>query len=277
MAHECNVVPAVVNAGDPCAQDESLPFAGNYGNYQSFCGYDPAHRLGPAAYAQAESAFNQAVQQWLAGRCALQAVSAFLPTLGVQPEAKHDRRGLLVAPVVLGDDVLADVAEDWMPDAGVLVERVTGDPFSPPSVAIFAVLAWAPELAGPRAVDAWAADEPERPLVHAMRAIERAPPCVYVDGVPALPLPERMTPPGGPTGCYVARAYPVGSEWAFSTRLDLPARPDTASLARRLLVELWRLRTKERRASWEDVLRQRPLTVYRAAYENAQGMARRGR
>lgn len=278
MAHESNINPTVLNPGDPCAQDESLPTTGSYRNYLSFSGYEPDQRVDSETYARFEAGFHRAMQDWLAGMVPLDAVRTFLAPLGIQAEPKHDRRGLLSAPCVLPDTVLADIAEDEVPDAGVLVERVTGDPFSLPSVALFAALAWAPWMdESRRAVDAWALDEQDRPLVQAMRVIDRAPPCVYVDGAPIIPLNPRMTPTSGPPGCYVARAYLVEGHWHFSTRLNLPAVPDFAALERRILVEMWRLRTKERRTGWEDTLRQQPLMLYRAAYEGAQVVMNRGR
>lgn len=275
MAHESNINPTVLNPGDPYAQDESLPTPGSYRNYLSFCGYEPGDRVSADVYARAEAEFHVATQGWLAGTVSLEVVRSYLAPLGIQADPKHDRRGLLSAPCVLPDSVLADIAEDEVPDAGVLVERVLGDAFSAPSVAVFAALAWAPWMDGTRrAVDAWAVDEKDRPLVQAMRVIDRSPPCVFVDGVPIIPLNPRMTPTAGPPGCYVARAYLVGSEWHFSTRMDLPAVPDCAALERRVLVELWRVRTKERRSGWEDTLRQQPLMLYRAAYEGAMFAAK---
>lgn len=251
---------------------------GSYGNYLAFCGYEPQDRVSIDVYKRLESEFHVATQGWLAGTVSLDVVRSFLAPLGIQPEPKHDRRGLLSAPCVLPDSVLADIAEDEVPDAGVCAERVTGDSFSGPSMAAFAALAWVRWMDGSRrAVDAWAEDELERPLVQAMRVIDRSPPCVYLDGAPIIPLNPRMTPTSGPPGCYVARAYLVGSEWHFSTRMDLPAVPSYSALERRILVELWRVRTKERRSGWEDTLRQQPLMLYRAAYEGAQVALNRGR
>lgn len=271
MAHETRIDPVVLCEGDPSAQDESLPTRIEYGNYQSFSGIPPEKQCSAAAYTALVGEFDAALAAWLSGDGPLGKLESLLGPLGVQPGIKHDRRGLLVAPVELPDSVLADVAEDEVPDAAVLVERVTGNPFSPLTVGILAALAWAPAMDEPRqAVDAWAEDETERSLVIAMRVIERAPPSVYVNGASILPLNPRMCPPSVPPGCFVARAYPLAQGWAFSSRVDLPGAPRAEPLIERLMVELWRLRLRERRASWEDVLRLSPLLVYRAAHEGAQ-------
>jgi hypothetical protein len=65
----------------------------------------------------------------------------------------------------------------------------------------------------------------------------------------------------------VGRPYRVGDGWAWSCVATLPRAPDTDVLLRRLRLELWRERTRERRMTFEDLLRHRPEVLYRAAFE----------
>ena len=267
MAHEADILPTVLNAGDPCAGDEAIFRPGSAANYAEFVGGP----LTPKDLTALEWALHNCIQDWLAGNVPFAAIEPHLAALGIDPELRHDSRPILPSTVELPDEVLADVVEDEVPDAAVLVERITGDPFSRPTVGQMAALAWVESL-GPnrRAVDAWADDERDRPLVATMNRVDRAPPCLYADGVPQLPLNRRMIPDSGPKVIYVARAYLVGARWCFSSKVDLPALPDLAVLRRRLTVELWRLRTIERRSTWEDVARRRSEVLYRAALEGAQ-------
>lgn len=273
MAHEADILPTVLNPGDPSAGDESTFQPGDPAHYAEFV----QGSLSPAEQLAAERGFHDAVQSWLAGAGPYAALQPFVDALVLDGRPRwdgkehHDSRPLLPADVELPDEVLADLVEDEVPDAGVLLERITGDPYARPTVGAMAALAWV-ETLGPRrrAVDAWADDERDRPLVQTMNRVDRAPPCLYVDGVAQLPLNAKMVPPAGPPGVYVARAYRVGAGWAFSSRVDLPALPDLAVLQRRIRVELWRLRVQERRSTWEDALRKRSEVLYRAAAEGAR-------
>jgi hypothetical protein len=263
---QADVVPATLNRGDPAAGDESLFVAGSHHNYARF-GFGT---LGPAAYDAAEEAFHRDISAWLAGALPFSALLPHRERLGLELRPHHDTRPLPVCEVELPDEVLADAVENEVPDAGVLFERILGEHHGRPTVGAMAALAWL-ETLGPnrRGVDAWAEDERDRALVLSMRRIDRSPPCLYQDGIPLLPLSPRMVPPGGPAGIYVARAYRLGERWAFSSRVELSALPAMGPLLRRLRVEGWRLRTRERRSTWEDVLRQRSSVLYRAAAEGA--------
>ncbi len=273
MSHEVDILPTILNPGDPSAGDEAVFRPGNPMNYAEFVGGP----LSAAALLVAERAFHDAVQAWLGGEGTFEALLPFVDLLALDPFEHHDKRPILPAEVPLPDEVLADVVEDEVPDSGVLVERITGDPYRLGTTGEMAAVAWLETLGkNRRAVDAWADDERDRALVRAMNRIDRAPPCLYVNGAPQLPLNRKMIPADGPAGVYVARAYLVGTEWAFSTKVDLPAIPDLSAFNRRLRVELWRLRVLERRCTWEDMLRQRSEVVYRAASEGARLKVERG-
>jgi hypothetical protein len=266
VAYEVDVWPVVLNPGDPAAGDESGFCAGSVDNHALY----GAGRVSAADYPAAERCFHDDVLRWLSGGLPFAALAPHVQRLGLDERPHHDSRPLVPCDQPLPDDVLADAVEDEVPDAAVLVERILGEHHPRPPVGALAALAWL-ETLGPnrRAVDAWADTERDRALVLRMRRIDRSPPCLYHDGVPLLPLPPRMTPTGGPPGIYVARAYRVGDGWAYSSRVDLPALPALPPLLRRIRVEGWRLRTRERRATWEDVQRQRSSVLYRAAAEGA--------
>ncbi len=266
MSHAVDILPALLNPGDPAAGDESLYSVGNAENYAIY----GSGVLSPADYPAAELAFHVDVQRWLAGDLPFLGLLSHRDRLGLDVRPHHDTRPLLPSEIALPDEVLADAVENEVPEAGVLIERILGEHHPRPTSGALAALAWV-ETLGPnrRGVDAWADGERDRKLVSAMRRVDRAPPCLYHDGVPLLPLSPSMRPPGGPPGVYVARAYRLGSGWAVSSRVYLSTLPAIPPLLRRLRVEGWRLRTRERRATWEDVLRQRSAVLYRAAVEGA--------
>ena len=255
------------NPGDPASGDDALYRPGSFENYRTFgLGTLPAE-----AFSDADRAFHDDVQAWLAGHLPYEVLLPHRDRLGLDLRPHHDGRRLLPCEVPLPDELLADIVEDEVPDLAVQTERITGDPFERATVGALAALPWVDDLVGNRrAVDAWMEDERDPRLVAAARRVDRAPPCLYFDGVAQLPLSARMTPPSGPQGIYVARAYRLGEGWAFSSRVDFPRAPDVATLQRRLEVEGWRLRTRERRATWEDVLRQRSEVVYRAVAEGSR-------
>ncbi len=272
MNRERDIEPLVLNRGDPSSQDEACFEPGSVENYQRFSG----GALDAAQLQAAEERFHEAYLAWLGGHGAFAALEPLARDAGLAGELRHDKRRLHDALVPLPDRVLADVVEDEVADARVLVERITGNPYDRPSTGALAALAWLTTLGERRAVDAWFEDERDRSLTHAMRCVDRAPPCLYRDGVPLLPLSRQQTPSSGPPGVYVARAYRLGDGWGFSCKVDLPACPDPAVVQRRLLVELWRIRAEERRSTWEDVLRRRSEVVYRASSEGAWRSMRLG-
>ncbi len=257
--------PDLLNPGDPSSQDEALFVPGDAENYTRF----GAGTLDAGGQRAAEVELHAEMQRWLAGLRPFAGLEGLARAAAAVFPFRHDRRRLHDAVVPLPDTVLADIVEDELADATVRVERITGDPLSRPTTGILAALAWSESGVERRVVDAWFDDERDRALAHAMRCVDRAPPMLYADGRPLLPLAPQMTPPGGPPGVYVARAYRLGEGWAWSSRVDLPATPAIVPLKRRLDVEMWRLRTIERRSTWEDVLRRRGEVLYRASSEGA--------
>jgi hypothetical protein len=252
------------------AQDDADYRPGSYANYVAAARYGKRTSwLDAPAYAATERDFHARYIELL--RAPEIDPAPLLPLaaeLLIDAPGAHDKRPLPVAERELPDGVLADVVENALPDWRVMVERVTGDPFTVPTAAIASVLAFTAERHGPqrRVLDAWHREEHERDLARASQVVDRAPPWIYVDGVPWIPLAPTCTPPPGVVGgrACVARCYRAGEGWVVSGRVDLAEAVARDVLLRRLTVELWRERTRERRTTWEDLARRQPTTFYRA-------------
>ncbi len=291
------VIPAVLNAGDRCAQDEGLHTPGSYENCLRYS-WPRTSLSDPASWDREERRFHAAylavlggLRPWNDGEL-LGAARA----LGVDGPRHHDARPGRVAPVQVGDEVLCDVVEDAVPELMMLLERVTGQPGMParPAVGAVAVLGFAHcGIEGTRPVEGWmdesrgrrASSDADSALVRAVRVIDDAPMGVWVDAVALVPIVPALCPlPLDPIWARLPRAFAgrpykisggAEGDWAFSCLIPLPAPAASTApaeqarriLTRRLDLELWDLRRTERRATFEDVLRQRPEVVARAAAE----------
>ncbi|MFZ5481338.1 MAG: hypothetical protein ACOZNI_31550 [Myxococcota bacterium] len=267
MTPEHDMVPEVLAPGDPRSGDAALRRPGSHRDFTRAGGIATPEELDAA-----EVAFHALYLAVLAGDRPFDdpELARLAAWLRVDGPIHHDTREPRVAEVVVGDDVLADVAEDLVPEIGVVCERVTGDD-RPPGVVAGAVLCFVEMYEdGQRPFDWWFGEEPDRPLARSATVVSEAPPCVWADGAPIVPLAARRVPPDVPAGAFVGRAYRVGEGWAWSAVLPLPRAPSPGPLVRRLTLELWRHRLGDRRASWEDALRASPDLVYRAACEGAR-------
>ena len=294
------VVPTLLNPGDPCAQDEALYTPGNVENWRRY-GASAAdggldERSATAVWADAEQRFHRAYVDILGG--ARPWDDADLRTaaerLGVDGPRHHDARPGRVAEVEVGDDVLCDIVEDAVPEVLMLLERVTGRPEMParPPLGAVAVLGFLYcGVEGTRPVQGWMDEEYDRALVQSVRVIDDAPMSVYTRHPQRLDLPAEMGQAGVPVvsalrpgpadpvwagvpDTFLGRAYRVadggGARWAFACVIPVDWRRlvgAAPALTRRLTLELWDLRRTERRATFEDVLRHRPEVVCRAALE----------
>ncbi|MEN9785342.1 MAG: hypothetical protein RLZZ299_606 [Pseudomonadota bacterium] len=284
MPLEHDVCVEDVTPGDPHAQDEGLP-----GGRPARDVHDTWTLFGveipPTRRAEAEADFERMCVEVLEGRRAWHdpALRGAARALKVDGPPRHDRRPpLRVGAREIPDSLLAEVTEDFLPDVGVLVPRVLGlEPWDvgPDAHRVAAaVLCFVPATEdGRRPLDRWMdEDGRDREEVRAAHALDAYPPGVFVDGVPWLPRPPRWCPTGpAPRGVVVARPWRVDDgdtsrPWRWSMVLPLPAAPDRAVLARRLVLELWRARVHERRMSVEDLLRARPEVLVRAACEGAR-------
>lgn len=272
------VIPAILNAGDPHAQDEALFTPGNYAHACRYAGFVGDE----ATWDAAERRFHDVVQDVLGGlRSWDDADLATLATrLGVNGPRHHDTRPGRLADATVPDEVLCDIVEDAVPEAVMLLERVTGEPGMParPPLGAIAALAFVNcGIEGTRPVEGWMDDEEDRALVQAVRVVDDAPVAAWADGECLLPVIPKLRPPAsafaGMPARFVGRAYQVHGGWAFSGVVPLPAGGSSERLAevleRRMTLELWQLRRGEPRSTFEDVLRHRPEVVYRSALEAA--------
>ncbi len=266
MPLEHDVVPELLSPGDPLSGDEVLFRAGSYASYQLYGGVAP-----PATVTAWERALHAACVEVLQGARPWSdpELAEVARALRVDHPIVHDRRPPRVATRAVPDDALADATEDVLPDCGVTCERVLGAPGAV-SVLAAAVLAFVPfDRSGRRPIDWWTDEEPDRTLAVAARVVDASTPGLFRDGVSTLPRPSRLCPDPAtaPPGVVVGRPYRVGDGWAWSCVAALPRVPDPDILLRRLRLELWRERTRERRMTFEDLLRHRPEVLYRAAFE----------
>ena len=276
--------PTTISAACPYAGDELL--------------YDPAPlsdltaRGTPpfpdaAAHARLDQEFHATYTAILEGRAPWTAIAGPAAALQIEAPSTLDRRWPKPAWAPLADRELADQAEDWIPDIGQLAPpRVLG-PFSDHALPMqarrlaFAVMSFSP-LLPPRI----------RPLVRGMRnrprpsnerrqaitAVVQVPAMAWrqdTDGLleAALPLgphfhPEAPVAGPGRAPAWIGRAVPTreGPTW-LATALPLPGLPPVEVLARRVRLEVLRLRRHERRLSQEDLLRDRSEVLYRTACE----------
>jgi len=270
MPLEHDVSPEVIAPGDPYAGDEAIFRPGVLVTYGMWGGTAPE-----AEVRALEARFFGRMLAVLQGQAPWDdaELRATARALYIDHPLTHDRRPPRVAERTVPDEALADVVEDLLPDCAVLCERVTGRDDGA-GVLAAAVLAFVPfEDTGRRPIDWWADEESDRRLIVAARILDSSPPGLFVDGVSALPLaPKRVPgPEGAPRGPVVARPYRVLDGWAWAMVQPLPRVPDAEAVLRRLTLALWDERRRDRRTTFEDLLRQRPELLYRTCLQAAQG------
>ena len=89
---------------------------------------------------------------------------------------------------------------------------------------------------------------------------------------PHLPLAPLAVPDGPVAGlpttpAVVGRAVRTPDGWRLVAGLPMPQVPPADPVRARLKLELIRLRRRERRLTWEDLLRERSEVLYRTACE----------
>jgi hypothetical protein len=216
------------------------------------------------------------------------------PCPGSRPEA--------FSPHAPSDECLADIAEDRLPEIGIVApDRVLGPmaderPERESLLVAAGVMAFStfiePRV---RPVDRFYKEHgdhasQERLAVH---AVDRAPACLWAaEGgrlVPLLPLPPAWVPEGDvllaprfegseskppADGTYVARLHPVlraggGDAWIASLALRVQGPVDARRTTMRLRLEIWRERRRFPNLTWVGLLRHRAELLYRFAHESA--------
>ncbi len=274
-----------VESADPWAGDAwhpDLPSSfDNHAQYRS-------KPLSPEDYAQEDERFLSLYFETLKGADHSEALEASARRLGVWGPIGGDRRSARRAPAPVEDGFLCDVLENEVPDlVPVALDSVLGPwaDFAPsPRLARAAVAAVSHStLAAPgqKAIGRWHRSQTSAPgdLRRAVRCLERIPAMLWsVDGAvrPLLPLAPGYLPDGpvdlshavplapGPVRAVVARLLPLeDGRWVGVGAIGLPTAPPVAPLERRLSLELLRHRRHERRANWDDLLREHPEVLYR--------------
>lgn len=283
--------PALLTPADPWCGDEAVVDPADHVDHAL---HAPAsEQLSPAAHAALDAAFRAQYRAILDGRAPWSSLRPLARQLRLDAPVRSDLRPARRALHPVGDDVLAEMGEDQVPDMGVLApDRVLG-PFADESLPrrlwllAGAVMAFAPILrqgVPPVARVLYQKPRPPTALASPVRAAARTPPMLWLPTpdrrglTPALPLGEPQRPAGllhaplPPGAALLGRAVllesgtPAPDVWLCCV-LPLPVLPDPAVLERRLTLELWRVRRHDRRLTWEDLLRERGEVLYRAACE----------
>ncbi len=279
--------PIMVVAADPYAGDEALFMPGSYEDYRRH-----AERIGlqdaldQATHDRLDGIFEQAYRSILDGDVDAASIRDVAVALQVWGARSHDRRPKPLVPVVVDDKTLAAMAEDQLPQIGqVAPDRIVGPWADEPlprwvRVVAAAAMCFAPEV--PPGVPAWArsikrSPKPNQQTCSGLRAIARIPPMLWTVAKdrtvsPMLPFARQLTPDGPVHGlpatpAVVGRVVPGPDGWALVAGLPLVQAPPVPPLLARLDIELLRLRRRERRLTFEDLLRERGELLYRTACE----------
>ena len=266
-------------AGDPWRADEPGPDDAGFDDYLRWA--DPA-RLDRDGYRVALQAFDAAWEAALDGRGDGAALRDAAAGIDVRPALRHDARRAAPAPACPDDALLANIAEDQVPDVSVLARDAVLGPWADRPVPLAlrtlaaALLAGAPLLEPEvSAIDRWCKVRPRPDPADraAVRAWDQAPAMLYaVEGGalrPLLPLSPGFSPAGVVAGVPVApavvgRAVLTADGWALASALPLAQVPPVPPILSRLWLERAWMQRRERRTTWEDALRRRPWVVYRA-------------
>jgi hypothetical protein len=275
-----------VAAWDPYSGDEALVWPGSYEDYCTHADrLGLEDRLTEAEHDVQDAAFEAVHRSILQGTAEWDAIEPVARALLVWGPARSDRRPPGVADEVLCDAHLADIAEDMLPQVGNAgLDRVLGpwaDEVLPRWVRVQAAAAmvFVPEV--PPGVPSWArvVKRRPRPSVEFRRSVKvasRVPPMLYrVSGtelVPLLPLGRHFVPDGPVRGvpdapAVIGRAVRGPDGLFLVAGMPLTRIPPSDCVERRLRQEMIRLRRRERRFSWEDMLRERSELLYRTCCE----------
>ena len=278
--------PHRLSQRDPYAGDERLLWLGEYDNYlrhMAWMGTDNV--MSAEDYAVHDVHFEDVYQRILDGDEDWSAISSLADALQVNSPIRHDRRPAGEAHVRIHDAQLSDITENQLPQVGIIApDRFLGpwaDEMVPRwvRVQVAAAMAFVPEL--DPGVAPWARrikrkPMPQRPVRISLRVIARTPPMLWTiqnqDLRPLLPLGERFLPkdsvadlPDVPA--ILGRYIQCESGSFLAASLPLIRVPPAEVIHRRLHLEYLRLRRRERRLSWEDMLRERSEVLYRSCLE----------
>ncbi len=271
---------------DPYAGDEALVWLGDYADYLRHAertGFDAP--ISEGEYAALDLVFEQRYRSILDGDADYAAIDELLEPLLIAGPLKHDGRPPGVAALVIGDRQLADIAENQLPQVGIVgPDRILGPWADEPvprwqRIQVGAIMAFVPEV--DPGVPPWARaikrkPRPESDVRQSLRVLARTPPMMWaVEGSdlrPMLPTASQFLPKGPVRGvpdvpAVIGRVVNHADGPYLSASMPLIRRPPPEIILRRVLLEWRRLRRRERRLSLEDTLRERSEVLYRSAFE----------
>ena len=271
---------------DPYAGDEALPWSGSHDNYlrhMAWLGSDEA--LDFDQYVDLDVEFERVYRQILNGHADWRAIDPLASALQVDFRLRTDRRPPGQAETVVTDAQMSDITENQLPQVGQIApDRFLGPWADEPiprwvRIQVAAAMMFVPEL--DPGVAPWARrikrkPMPEFPVRQTLRVMARTPPMLWkVQGPflePMLPLGERFIPQGQVTGvpdvpAVIGRLIASKNGPYLVAALPLIRTPPVDVIQRRLWLEYLRLRRRERRLSWEDLLRERGEVLYRSCFE----------
>ena len=272
---------------DPYAGDEALLWPGCYQDYLRH-----SERLGQThdlldhvSYAALDLKFEQEYRAILDGDADASALEPYTKPLLIAGPLKHDGRPPGMASMEVRDSVLADMAENQLPQVGLVgPDRILGPWSDEPvprwvRVQVGAVMAFVPEVEP--GVPPWARTIKRKPrpsteLRQSLRVMARTPPSLWrVDGNTLhslLPLGRHFLPHGPvrnvPDVPAVIGRVVLGPDGFFlAASIPLIRIPPAEQILARVRLEWLRLRRRERRLSVEDALRERSEVLYRSCLE----------
>ena len=278
--------PHSIAPRDPYAGDEALIWPGDYTDYLRHAERTNFHSpMSEASYAALDLRFERVYRAILDGDAPYSAIDDLLEPLLIAGPLKYDGRPPGIAALVIGDRQLADIAENQLPQVGIVgPDRILGPWADEPMgrwqrVQIGAVMAFVPEV--DPGVPPWARAIKRRPRPDAdvrqsLRVMARTPPMLWsVDGAslsPMLPMAPHFRVDGPVHGvpdvpAVIGRVVNHADGPYLSASMPLTRRPVPEVILRRVLLEWRRLRRRERRLSLEDTLRERSEVLYRSAFE----------
>jgi hypothetical protein len=245
-----DIVPTVLDPEDPCAQDETLPV--------SIPHPSPEKMLFLKNSLAALQGYPESLSlETLASKLQLTAPIKAPP---LPP----------VLPCLVSDAILANLAEDYHADLGVLYERVSGN------LAHAEGRVWAEETiferlasvlffvqsGGARPVDIWLEEAGGGPLKKPIRMLDHAVPFLYQGQTPLeIGTPKTLD------GCWIGRLYQVEDQFHTAGAFVLPPGLPLLHIWKALRLRLWRYRLQHPGAALTELLRLQPLSLYRATLE----------
>ena len=279
--------PHCIAPRDSYAGDEALIWPGCHQDYLRH-----AERLGldeglldPVEYAALDLKFEQVYRRVLDGDESAEALDALTGPLLTSGPIKHDGRPPGVALKEVGDRALADMAENQLPQVGLVgPDRILG-PWADEPIPrwvrqqVGAVMAFVPEVEP--GVPPWARTikrkpRPESAIRQSLRVMARAPPSLWsVEGQhlrSMLPLGSHFCPRGPVRNvpdvpAVIGRVVRHDEGYFLAASIPLIRLPPSDQIVSRVRLEWLRLRRRERRLSIEDTLRERSEVLYRACLE----------